>query len=798
MIVTKASTQTSCYHCGEPCTDNTIMLENHDFCCTGCRMVFQLLNKSGLCTYYELNNAPGANQRHDYRSDKFAFLDDEVIRRKLVNFSNDKQTNISLYLPQIHCSSCLYLLENLHSLNKGIMSARVDFAKKEIDIVFNHQCISLRTLVETLTKIGYEPYLSLGDLDKRPLLHDKKLIYKLGVAGFCFANIMLLSFPEYLGLSNTDRELRTFFSYLSLVLALPVVFFSAQPFFYSGFSALKGKFLNIDAPIALAILVTFCRSLYEIIGGEGSGYLDSMSGIVFFMLTGRVLQERSFRQLSFDRNFTSYFPIAVTVARNGDAIPTSLPEIKVGDTLIIHNEELIPADGILTKGKAMIDYSFVTGEALPVHRQVGDILYAGGKHKGAAMEILLIKEVSQSYLTRLWSRDELRQGHTNTVSFVHKISQYFTYIVFAIAIGAGVYWAVHDSTKILNVITAVLIIACPCALLLSNSFTNGYILRILARNKFYLRDAQVIEDIAGSNHIVFDKTGTLTNPDKSEIRYSGKALTVAHEAAIIALTAQSTHPLSKAVNRYFNRKTLLQVSGFREIPGQGIQGWADCVFFALGSKEYITGVKGNDQASSVYLAIQNEIHGVFTITNPFRPEVPKLISKLSGSFRLSVISGDNRAEELRLQHLFGQDSCLMFHQSPEDKLEYIKSLQQKGTKTIMIGDGLNDAGALKQSSVGIAVSADGNNFTPASDAIIDAAQLSKLHLFISLCRTNKLVVKACFIISILYNLMGLYLAVRGSLSPLVAAVLMPASSLSILLISYVSTKVAAKNLELKR
>jgi Cu+-exporting ATPase len=761
-------------------------------------MVFQLLNKSGLCTYYELNKAPGANQRQDYRSDKFAFLDDENIERKLVSFSDHKQTNIALYLPQIHCSSCLYLLENLHSLNEGVISSRVDFAKKEIDIVFNHRTISLRTLVETLTKIGYEPYLSLRDLEKKPLLHDKKLIYKLGVAGFCFANIMLLSFPEYLGLSDTDAQLRTFFSYLSIGLALPVLFFSAQPFFYSGFSALKGKFLNIDAPIALAILVTFCRSLYEIIGGEGAGYLDSMSGIVFFMLTGRVLQERSFRQLSFDRNFTSYFPIAVTVAKNGEAVPTALPEIKVGDTLIIHNEELIPADGILTKGKAMVDYSFVTGEAVPVQRQVGDIIYAGGKHKGAAMEILLIKEVSQSYLTRLWSRDELRQGRTASVSFVHKISQYFTYIVFAIAIVSAVYWAMHDSTKLLNVITAVLIIACPCALLLSNSFTNGYILRILSRNKFYLRDAQVIEDIAAGNHIVFDKTGTLTNPDKSEIRYSGEPLTVAREAAIIALTEQSMHPLSKAVNGYFNRKTLLQISGFREIPGQGIQGWSDGDFFALGSKEFITGAKGDDQSGSVYLAIQNELHGVFTITNAFRPEIPTLIRKLSGSFRLSVISGDNRAEEFRLQHLFGKDSQLMFQQSPEDKLEYIKQLQQKGAKTMMVGDGLNDAGALKQSSVGIAVSADCNNFTPASDAIIDAAQLSKLDLFISLCRTNKAVVQACFIISVVYNLAGLFLAVRGSLSPLVAAILMPASSLSILLISYVSTNIAAANLRLKR
>ncbi|HUR65307.1 MAG TPA: heavy metal translocating P-type ATPase metal-binding domain-containing protein, partial [Chitinophagaceae bacterium] len=386
------ATTVSCFHCGEICANNKIGIGERKFCCVGCKMVFQLLSKNGLCDYYDLNLNPGINQRAPVREGKFDFLADKKIQSRLLHFQDEKQAHVTFYLPQIHCSSCLYLLEHLYKLNQFIISSKVNFTRKEVTIVYSVKDISLQQVAKTLASIGYEPYISLNDLHKKRPSINKTLIFRLGVAGFCFGNVMLLSFPEYLGIDASDEKLRAIFRWLNFFLSIPVLLYCAQPFYDASWKSLKHKFLNIDAPIALAIIITFIRSAWEVIGGYGGGYFDSMTGIVFFMLAGRMLQDKTYRQLSFERDYTSYFPVAVSVLDGGKEIPTVLPDIKPGQTLLIHNEELIPADGIITRGKAFIDYSFVTGESTPVLKEVGELVYAGGKQTGNNIEILVVKE----------------------------------------------------------------------------------------------------------------------------------------------------------------------------------------------------------------------------------------------------------------------------------------------------------------------------------------------------------------------------------------------------------------------
>ncbi|MBS1600868.1 MAG: heavy metal translocating P-type ATPase metal-binding domain-containing protein [Bacteroidetes bacterium] len=794
----KSQEKLICSHCGEDCGSDMISVGDNVFCCYGCRMVFGLLNENGLCDYYTLNKMPGINRRADVRKDKFSFLNDEKIKNRLVSFRNGTETHIQLYLPQIHCSSCLYLLENLRRLDKRIISSTLNFPRKEITIIFNENEISLRAVVELLCSIGYEPYISLNDMNREKPTVSRKLIYQLGVAGFCFANIMLLSFPEYLGLASAEKNLRNVFRSINLLLSLPVLFYSAQAFFSSAWKSLRNKFLNIDAPIAIAILVTFSRSVYEVVSGTGSGYFDSMSGIVFLMLAGRVLQEKTYQQLSFDRDFNSYFPIAVNVLKNGLDVPTPLPEIKPGDTLLIHNDELIPVDGILSRGKAFIDYSFVTGESLPVEKETGEMLYAGGKQTGSNIELLVIHEVSHSYLTKLWNREKKDDADVEkNNSFVHLLSRYFTYIVLLIAGIAACYWWVNDHSRILNAVTAVLIIACPCALLLSSSFTNGNILRILGRNHFYLRSAQTIEDIANVNHFVFDKTGTLTSTKRMDIVYEGDALTFKQQQCIGALAKQSNHPLSVALADYLPKSSQLTVSEFKETHGMGIQGFVDGRWIAIGSKKFaVPAADTAEDSTIVYVVLDHEMIGKFIFRYHYREDVDSLIDWLKSKYRLSVLSGDNAGEGKYLKKLFGPNTGIYFHQTPENKMNYIKTLNSHGDKIAMIGDGLNDAVALRESDVGIAITEDCNNFTPASDAILEAKQLHLLPAFIQLCRANKKIVMASFILSIVYNITGLYFAVQGNLSPLVAAILMPASSISILLITFGSSNLVAKSLRL--
>lgn len=798
-------TLSTCFHCGEDCKSSKIFLQDKQFCCDGCKLVYELLNENNLCTYYDLNTNPGVSQKIKVREDKFTFLDDVAVQSKLIQFTDGLQTHVTFYLPQMHCSSCLWLLENIHKIHNGVIQSKVNFTKKEVFIVFSNDKTTLRKVVETLTSIGYEPHISLQELDSKSVKKtDKTRLYKIGIAGFCFANIMMMSFPEYLSSNGrVEQYINDVFRYLIVAFSLPVIFYSASEFFVTAWKGLRNKFLNIDAPIALAILITFGRSLYEIFTNTGAGYLDSMSGIVFFMLLGRILQDKTYQSISFDRDYKSFFPIAVNVLKDDKVIPTTINNIKVGDVVQIYNNELIPVDGILSKGKASIDYSFVSGESLPVIKEVGEIIYAGGKQLEGLLELVVVKEVSQSYLTNLWNKDIFSNENETEkqYSFIHALSKYFTFIVLGIATLAAVYWfSLNQYDRMWNTLTTVLIVACPCALLLSATFTNGNILRILSKNKFYLRHPSVIEYLTKINHIVFDKTGTITEQKNLQVKYDGNALSIVDKENIAALMSQSSHPLSKAIVAYLNIQELKEIPDFKVVQGSGIEGWLDDKHYKLGSYEFVYNKQQTDvKNSSVFVLVDEVVIGDFRIIQKYRFGLNELIHQLKSKFPISIISGDNSAEYQYLQGVFGNETDLLFHQKPEEKFEYVKHLQQiKHKNVLFIGDGLNDAGALKQSDVGITITENANNFTPACDGILDASQFSNLYSFIQFAKAGKNIILASFVISIVYNIIGMYFAIQGTLSPLVAAILMPSSSISIILITYGLSELAAKKFNLTK
>jgi Cu+-exporting ATPase len=313
----------------------------------------------------------------------------------------------------------------------------------------------------------------------------------------------------------------------------------------------------------------------------------------------------------------------------------------------------------------------------------------------------------------------------------------------------------------------------------------------------YLRNAQAIEEIANVDHIVFDKTGTLTTGQYQDVEYTGLFLTDRLACKIATLASQSTHPMSKAVVEYVGKKGSCKITGFSETPGKGIEGIVDGDLIALGSKKFVFGSDDKDDLSAVYVAVEEKLIGRFSFKNHYRENVPALMKNLRKKYEISVLSGDNAGERNFLKSVLGTDANILFQQKPEDKLEMVKQLQKQGKKVMMIGDGLNDAGALKQAEVGIAVTENSNNFTPASDGILEASQLPFLQKLIRLCKINKKVVLASFVISIIYNLIGIFFAVRGNLSPMIAAILMPASSLSILLVTFGTSNLAAKKMGLK-
>ncbi len=789
---------TLCYHCGDSCEGSKVTYEDKMFCCSGCKTVYELLKDNNLCDYYAITNNPGISQREILAKEKFLFLDNEELAQQVICFSHEDETHATFYLPQVHCSSCLWLLENLYKLNSSVRFSRVNFTAKEILIAYDNKKMNVRKAAELLTSIGYEPYFNFNDANKsvNPAKDNTKIL-KIGIAGFCFANIMMMSLPEYFSFGrNLEAIIANTLKYISLGLSIPVLFYCATEFFVSAYYGLRNKILNIDLPVSLALAVTFVRSLYDIFVLQGTGYMDSMSGIVFFMLIGRWMQEKTYKTISFDRDYKSFFPIAVNVIKNDQICSTPIDKIKKNDIIQIHHNEIVPVDSILLRGNANIDYSFVNGESIPVYIEKGQVVYAGAKQLNGIIELAVLKEVSQSYLTSLWNHDAFRKDEKKKVTEFDIIAKYFTYVVLTIAAIALGYW--YDKglpTLGWNAMTTILIVACPCALLLTTNFTNGNILRVLGLNKFYLRNAEVLSALQKIDHIVFDKTGTLTEHRKMNVSYEGKTMTDEDKKVLATVLAQSTHPLSIAICDYLNSKELYVCENFKEVSGNGIEAWLQDMHIKIGSAKYL-GIESSNIMTQVYMSIDNQIIGKFNFSNVYRLGIFSLVKTLKRHFDISVISGDNDGEKENLSKIIDNPQQLMFYQSPEDKINYIHHLQQKYHKVMMIGDGLNDAGALKVSDVGISISDNVNNFSPSCDGIIDASQLKKMDIFMKYITTGKYIIYTTFIVSIIYNLIGIYYAVHGTLSPVIAAILMPSSTITILMLTFGMTQLFAKKYKL--
>ncbi|MGE0020463.1 MAG: heavy metal translocating P-type ATPase [Draconibacterium sp.] len=787
--------QNTCIHCGADCGKSPVVWNDMKFCCNGCLTVYQLLNENKLYKYYQLEESPGIKVETTEFGNKYAFLDNAEVKEKLVSFSEGGISKVRFFIPVIHCASCIWLLENLSKLNPGIRHSFVNFTKKEVDVTFDESLISLRQLVELLSSIHYIPDLSQSLKDKTDDRQSyKKLLYKIGVAGFVFINVMTYSLPAYFNGKPLDDKLQSLLSILSYILVIPVVLYSGSDYYISAFKNIRKKYISIDLPIALGIIVLFAVTTREIFYTGGAGYCDSLSGLIFFLLVGKWFQSKTYEALSFERNYKSYFPIAVTKINKQIEESILLENIEVNDELIIRNKELIPADSVLTEGEGQIDYSFVTGESNPVIKKAGDFIYAGGRQMGGIIRIKVQKAVNQSHLTQLWNQDKSYEKPSDSLKTLSdKIGQRFTIIIIIIALAGFAFWFWKgDLHKAIFVFTSVLIIACPCALALSIPFTFGNTMRIFGRAGLYIKNTDVIERLSHITSVVFDKTGTLTRPNESRVSYSGEPLTPNESAAVFSLVRQSTHPLSNAVAAGFSNQEYSAPEHFVEVAGRGIFGKVNGVNLKIGSEEYVCGTTAAVIKSSVvFVSVNEKVKGHFTITNQYREGFEQVLHTLKGQFKLYMISGDNDAEAQNLSAYF-EPGNLLFNQKPGDKAAFIQQLQQKGEIILMTGDGLNDAGALMQADVALTVADKAYHFSPASDAVLEANQFARLARFIGFTKTALNIVKISFVISFFYNVIGISIALTGQLSPVIAAVLMPISSVSVVAFATFVTRLAGR------
>ncbi len=787
-------TENHCHHCGDKITNEKVVENEHIFCCRGCATVFDLLDQKDLCEYYEFDPKAGVSPGEIQR-DKFNYLRDEKIQSRLLQYKNERKAIVNFQIPQMHCVSCVWLLERLYRFNPAIQNSRVNFQSKELQVQYDPSIVDLSEVVFLLSSLGYEPYLSLASEKSKGIKSiNRKLWLQIGIAGFAFGNIMLLSIPEYFDpFQQLPETFTNSFGFISFLLSLPVLFFADLDYFKSAIAGLRKGAINLDVPLSLGMASLFLYSSYEVFFIGGLGYFDSFSGLVFFLLLGKAFQNKTINRFSFDRDYRSFFPLYAIKIKNGVKESVPLDSLKEGDRIIIQHNGLIPADGYLLKGEGMIDYSFVTGESLPESKQLGEIIYAGGRQISTNIEVELKKTVSTSYLTNLWNNELFQKPKEPLNQLNDQAGRYFTFGVVGLALLGFFFW-LPDLSAAIKVFASVLIIACPCALALSAPFAFGNGLRILSRAGFYLKNTSVIEALSRIDHVIFDKTGTLTSVEDYDIHYEGRKLSNLEEAQIKSICGQSHHPLSKGISEYLIAEEL-PIIDFAETPGKGISAIQREDGFKIGNWEW---VGSNEPEPGVFISKNDKVIGRFLIEGHIRKRVKEMIYNLSGQYGLSICSGDTKASWKKWLEFMPSGSKVLFECNPDEKAEEVLNERSHGKRVCMIGDGLNDGLALKTSDVGLAFTDKKDSLTPSSDGVLSFRAFQNLDAILDFSKGCSTVVKISFGISILYNLIGLYFALTGILSPVIAAILMPLSSLSIVLFTTGATSILSRRFHLSK
>ena len=782
----------SCSHCGEEADGVIRDQAGHVFCCSGCEIVFDLLHESDLSHFYRLENRPGVRARSDIEDHSFDYLETPDLRQALIEFQDETKSRVSFRIPSIHCLACVWLLENLGRLEKGVLGAQVDFPRRTVSILFNHNEIRLSELVGLLAQIGYEPDLRLEDASSdRSVPSERRQWLKIGVAGFAFGNVMLYSLAGYFGLdSSSEASFAAFFGYLSLLLSVPVLVYCASDYWKQAWNCFQAGSVSIEVPIALGMLALFAWSCFEIVRGGGEGYLDSFTGLVFFLLCGKAFQSKAYRILSFEQDYRSYFPLSADkVGSGGQRVRVPVTSLKVGDHIQVKHGGLIPADARLVKGEGLLDYSFLTGESEPTVAAEGETVYGGGRQQGGEIELMLLKSVSGSYLTSLWDHPALKAKRRARIStLTDRLSGGFTATVIGLALITLIAWWETNPGKAIAAAVGVLIVACPCALALAAPFASGAAVRSFARRGVFLRSGDVVEPLSRIDTIVFDKTGTLTDPGGSSLKFIGQALDQGDRLRVGALCSQSAHPLSAQIAAWSETLGATpKVVHFFEAIGRGLKGTIEGHRVVVGSLDWLKD-QGVLVASpmldtcSVLVAIDGQLRGGFAMEQTLRVGVEAMARELE-EYNVIVLTGDSRGRVDCLAPAIGRLEEIQAEQSPHDKIAYIESLKKRGRCVLTIGDGLNDAGALRVSDVGLALAECSGAFSPASDGIIEGRKLATLPELLRVAKGASSLTRVCLGLSLAYNVVGITFAALGQLSPIVCAVLMPLSSVTVVAIA---------------
>lgn len=780
-----------CSHCGQPILIPHRIKEYPDknFCCQGCMTVFQILNDNGMDYYYKLKDEKISpinvtNENYDY-------LEDQEFLNKTCEHHADETKTLSFHLEGIYCHGCVWLLENLHKLDQEVLISRFNLSTNVIEVRLKSKG-SFKAIAKLLNLLGYKPHVITDTVNQRDLQKkaDHKMLVRIGIAGAATGNIMLYATSIYSGASGFIEQ---HFNWLSGLIAIPAIFYSGVPFYQSTFQAIRSKRLSIDIPIFVAVFVGALVSYYNLFTGSPAVYFDSVTALIFLLLASRFVLKRIERK-SFELESIEQYLYSGSIFKrqvHGQFLEILPKDVQVGDFILIKTGKEIPVDGEVVEGESLINQSLLTGESAPIKVKVGQRVFQGTLNLENDFVVKVLAKGKDSRLGKMLKDLSLDTTKPQIVTFTDKVAQAFLIAVFSISALIVLYFGYHNQWMLgIERALTMMIVTCPCALGIGTPLTFNRSFNLLFDRGILIKNTNVLERILNSKKIFLDKTGTLTfgNYQVTQMKIHGDQVNLAD--IIYRLENYSRHPMAFAIknylkqNNYLTNPASIEIENYQEHIGMGVSGSYNNNFYSI--KRLEKNESNNLGFSCVGVYKNEELVSEFTLSDLIREDSPKAIASLkSMGFEPYVLSGDNTNAVNSIASVLNLDSAHTFSKaSPENK----KQILCENPNSIMVGDGANDALSLKEASVGIAVKGSMDISLRVSDVFLTRTGINPIVELITISKETLKIIKRNLYLSAWYNIVAGTMAVMGLINPLLAAIVMPLSSLTVVLSNYFGTK----------
>lgn len=788
----------ACTHCGLAMPGAASVDTGSAFCCAGCEGAHAILHAGGLDRYYRLTQQ--RSQRVEVTGRSYDEFDHPAFHELYVTELPHERASTELYLEGVHCASCVWLVERIPILQSGIVRAELDMRRARLKVEWDPAQVPLSRIARLLDRLGYaaHPFRGVARETMRRR-EDRRSLVRIGIAGALAGNVMLLSFALYAGdFLGMAGEYEQLFRWLAFLLTVPALLIPGRVFLTGAWAALRSGSLHMDLPIAVALLAATTRGGINTITDSGPIYFDGVTILIFLLLVGRWLQQRGQRAATDAAEMLlSLAPQVATVVQE-DGTDRELPVSALipGMEVRVSAGGIVPADGSIISGTSSVDTSLLTGESLPVDVGAGDTVAAGMHNISSPLVLRVDAAGSASRLARLLGEVEASaQRRAPVVALANRLSGIFVAAVLLLAALTFLLWVDRDPHAAFDHAIALLVVTCPCALALATPLAVSVAIGRAARAGILIRGGDALETLARPGILVLDKTGTLTTGRHELMHWSGD---VRWHAAILALETGSTHPVATGFRRAWATDSLPVASEVAHHHGGGITGTIAGQHLRLGSPAFVLGQASDPTdlgaqlatmpRTPVLLAVDGQVVAAAAFGDPIRPESADALAQLrDAGWTTRLLSGDApRVVEAVGRELGFAPSEMQGGVSPEGKLAVIERLRQEsaGRAVVMVGDGVNDAAAIAAAHVGIGVHGGAEVSLATADVYLATPGLQPLVALMGGAAQAFRVIRRNMVWAILYNLVGVALAMTGVLSPLVAALMMPASSLTVVLSSW--------------